>query len=120
MELLKLCKPVVDGIVSNGLVGVYCLGEKSPKGFHVGYVGRSDTDLRRRLLQHVQSGKFSYFYFVQTETIFDAFRIECREWHRFFELGNAIHPDAPKNLPYICPYCNGSKEIKSGLRRLSK
>jgi hypothetical protein len=46
--------------------------------------------------------------------------MECREWHRFFKLGNAIHPDAPKNLPYICPYCNGSKEIKAGIRRLTK
>ncbi len=120
MNILNLCKPVVDRSVSKNSVGVYCLGKKTPKGFCVGYVGRSDTNLKRRLLQHVQNGKFSQFYFIPTKTIFDAFRMECREWHRFFELSNVIHPDAPKNLPYICPYCNGSEEIKAGLRRLTK
>lgn len=117
MKILELSKPIIEGEISKGLVGAYCLGVKTDKGFNAGYVGRSDTDIRRRLLQHAEVGKFSNFYFIPTKTIFDAFMIECREWHRFFALSNSIHPDAPKNLPYICSYCNASREIKAGLRR---
>ena len=97
---------IIKQIVPKKSVGSYRLGIFSEEQFDVLYFGRSDTDLRRRLLQHAKEGKFSHFTFEETNGLFDAFRQECRDWHmKILNTKNCIHPFAPKRLPYICPYC---------------
>ena len=116
-KIYKLTKSVISSLFEKSKIGIYVLGNYTNDYFKVGYVGRSDTDLRYRLLQHSKNNQYSYFYYIATNTIFEAFKLECREWHRFFNIKNSIHPDAPNNIPYICPYCNGAKEIHQGLKK---
>ena len=106
MEFELLTSKNVRALVPKNATGVYFLANKENGKFVLKYVGRSDTKLRNRLLQHAKEGKYSYFSFVLTRTIFDAFRIECREYHNAVNLDNKIHPRKPKNLDYKCPYCN--------------
>ena len=95
--------------IAHKKIGNYWLGDLTPDGsLFVRYVGRSDTCLRRRLQEHSIKGIYEAFVFRESETIKEAFDIECREWHMFKTLGqldNSIHPDSPSRLPYKCPYC---------------
>lgn len=106
MEVHKL-KPVeIKQLVPKKSVGSYRLGVFSDENLDVRYFGRSDTDLRRRLLQHAKEEKFSHFTFETANMLFDAFRQECRDWHmNISNIKNCVHPFAPKRLPYVCPYC---------------
>lgn len=90
-------------------IGAYVLGYKNQQGsFVVQYVGRSDTDINARLLQHLEEGYLS-FKFQQLSTIYDAFCKECNLYHDFGEnklLKNKEHPDRPVGTNYLCPRCN--------------
>ena len=98
--------------VDDEKIANYALGYKNDKGtFIVQYVGRSDTDLRRRLIKHITDGeKFEYFKFSYAKNVESAFKEECRNYHDFGEnekLINEIHPDRPENRDDLtCPYCN--------------
>lgn len=105
IEVYRLSKDIVNRFVPRKTVGVYRLGVKERHGFRVRYFGRSDTNLRKRLLKHADERRFTYFSFEETSTILEAFRQECREWHMMMKTENVIHPDAPKSLPYRCIYC---------------
>ena len=93
-------------------MGAYVLlrydGEKTPWY----YVGRSDTDLQRRLLQHLDNGEpYSIFWFRYETCVSDAFAAECYAWHGYKDTGvhldNDIHPDTPSGSVRIhCPVCN--------------
>ncbi len=121
MNLRRLRPDVVDKAVPHGLIGTYLLGTKTKNGTFVPqYVGRSDVDLRRRLLQHAEAGGFEWFALMPAETIFEAYQVECRGWHLFTRLANAIHPGAPRNLPYKCPYCIARMEFAEYLRRVNQ
>jgi len=111
--IYKLTEAVVKTLFGKNIIGMYVLGDYEEDYFKVGYVGRSDTDIRKRLLQHSKNNEYDYFFAIPTDTIFEAYKLECREWHRFFDINNSIHPDAPNNLPYKCPYCNAAKEISN-------
>jgi hypothetical protein len=107
---LRLIAEVVQASLPTDQIGFYRLGYLRDGHFEVGYFGRSDTSLRRRLLQHCQNAPETHFTCLPTSTILEAFRLECGEWH----LGrpgvrNKIHPDAPKLLGYSCPYCELSE-----------
>lgn len=105
-RIYELSKRIVNLVVPKRSVGVYRLGIKRRERFWLYYFGRSDTDLRRRLAQHVKDALFSHFSFETTETIFEAYRRECREWHMgIAQAKNFIHPRVPKGLPYRCVYC---------------
>ena len=45
------------------------------------YVGRSDRNLRARLLNHQKTGKYEYFRFTTAKNSIEAFDEECRGWH---------------------------------------
>lgn len=111
MRVYKLIKSVIGHKISRNSIGVYWLGRFSKGHFEITYIGRSDGCLKRRLLQHTELGKYGHFAFKITPTIFDAFRLECQEWHNRACVYNLIHPDSPRNLPYICPYCLTQKEF---------
>ena len=91
--------------------GSYLLGAPRPtgNGFEVTYVGRSDKDLRRRLLEHCAAGKASLFKFQPHKNATEAFLSECYLWHATREDGrneNIIHPAPPTAGRISCPYCS--------------
>ena len=107
MKFIRLTVINVKKYVPRNATGVYFLATKGSNGFIIRYIGRSDLKLRSRLLQHAGAKKYRYFSFQITETILEAYRIECREYHNAVSfLDNKIHPRKPKNLDYKCPYCN--------------
>ncbi len=89
-------------------IGNYLLGHLNQKGaLVVKYVGRSDTDLNERLLDHV--GEYEHFTFQYASSEKVAFEQECRDYHRFGgekgSLDNAVHPDRPDGFYWKCPIC---------------
>ena len=90
-------------------IGNYWLGRFLHNGaFFARYVGRSDTCLQRRLLEHAADRKHDAFVVREAPTVKEAYEIECREWHMMGceRLANSIHPRVPRHLNYSCPYCN--------------
>lgn len=116
MEIRNLTEDSVRAEVERRIPGSYSLGRFKKGRPLVLYVGRSDLDLRRRLLQHARTRRFQWYTFEPTLTIFEAFRLECRGWHYYSSIINTIHPDAPAGLPYLCPYCLAGRELTEGLR----
>lgn|SRR3989344_671791 len=79
--------------------GIYFLGNLVKGKFVVGYVGRSDKNLKKRLLTHNHRGKFKFFSFNPVRTKRDGFLLETENWY----LGktatiNKIRPSIPRNL----------------------
>lgn len=106
MEYYNLEQDTVRRFVPDDVAGTYCLGWILDDGnFYAGYVGRSDTDLKRRLLQHTYTGAFPAFRFVPAATIYDAYVMECSAYHLTEGMLNRVHPRAPRRLPYKCPVC---------------
>ena len=90
--------------------GSYQLGFIDPGGdFLPLYPGRSDTDVRRRLLEHARAAIFTHFRFFPTRRVKEAYLRECRDYHLLREQGitNIIHPRRPRHLHYECPFCKG-------------
>ena len=86
--------------------GVYVLYESTPThGPRIArYVGRSDTSLRERLMDH--KGQYSVFFVRYADTPDEAFRFECEFYHRYIDtIENKIHPDRPDKSSAICPIC---------------
>lgn len=79
-------------LIPRGAKGTYELGEKIDESFHVLYIGRSDTSLRRRLTEHVRSGVYPYFRFRVSRGKRTPYRRECTNFHKFENLDNKIHP----------------------------
>ena len=110
---------IIRMLVDKGKAGVYALGEVVDDEFFIGYVGRSDTCLRTRLLSHNYLYDFSYFYFQYAETPANAYAKEAGLWHSCVDYGipirNRIHPDSPVDAHLKCPYCLSAKMIKQSL-----
>jgi hypothetical protein len=86
-----------------GWPGVYLLADTQgvPR-----YVGRSDTDVRRRLLQHVDAGTYRFFLVEHDRSPNEAFWRECNLYHHYRNrLDNEIHPAVPRNCGSGCPRC---------------
>lgn len=76
------------------------------------YSGRSDNDLRARLLRHHNNQKenFEYFRFETAKNAVEAYHEECRHWHLRGEYTkNKIHPAMPKGKNVPCKHCNYGK-----------
>ena len=70
------------------------------------YIGRSDTDLRRRLLEHAAVRRGDYFTYAVHRTSCQAFEVECSLYHAVDgALANRIHPDAPDFADVRCAFC---------------
>jgi hypothetical protein len=99
---------VIDTEITQTSAGNYALGYLNDENkFIVMYVGRSDTDLKARLKQHLDKHpKFKWSYASSSKT---AFEKECKNFHDFGgteKLENDIHPDRPKNSNWKCPGCS--------------
>ena len=117
MNIQILDSETIANQLASKQIGNYWLGHFSADGsFIVRYIGRSDTCLKRRLLEHAKKGKYEAFIFRKTEQIKESFDIECREWHLLKNIGqldNLIHPDSPTRLPYKCKYCSSIDKMNS-------
>lgn len=104
----------VNALVDEGMAGTYVLG--SGQDFKIGYVGRSDTCVRRRLVSHNHLYKFDYFIFRYAENPLEAYRFECEAYHALERVGsevlNQIHPAAPRSSGVRCPYCSFARNVK--------
>lgn len=97
----------IDREVDRTSAGAYALGRVGNNTFYVGYVGRSDDDINRRLKDWV--GKYSRFKFEYYDSPKAAFEKECNLYHDFGEkerLDNDIHPQRPEGSNWKCPRCN--------------
>lgn len=110
MATLKLNGPheltydTVDSLMEKPFPGVFALGYRGQGSvFYVNFVGRSDDDLRARLLQLI--GSDSLFKFERSATAEDAFRAECELFHSLRPPGNRVHPGRPARTSWACPRC---------------
>lgn len=103
----NLDNETIDNQVKNNRIGNYALGYYDKKNtFIVKYVGRSDTDLNRRLKEHVRD-KFDQplFKYSYATTVEEAYKKECKNYHDFKGgLLNDEHPKLPKGKK--CLYCS--------------
>lgn len=110
MALPNLTGPyylTTDGVnksVTRTSAGVYALGKLSDGVFYIGYVGRSDDDVNKRLLDHVKLSdpQFKIAYCSSAQA---AFLAECELWHEYGGSRNPIHPARPAGTNYKCPRC---------------
>jgi hypothetical protein len=87
-----------------GWPGVYILADTV--GFPR-YVGRSDTNVRDRLLKHADSGAHRYFLVEHYRSSEAAFFRESNLYHYYrSQIENEIHPAIPRNCGDACPKCS--------------
>ena len=103
----------IDKVVTKKSAGAYALGYLNKEGLFVPkYVGRSDTDINKRLKDWVGS-KYSKFKFDYYGSPKAAFTKECNLYHDWKnQLDNKEHPDRPDDANWKCPRCkifNGEK-----------
>ena len=89
--------------------GNYALGRLEDDNFIVLYVGRSDSDLKNRLISWVgKNAKYKKFKYSYADSFKAAFEKECNNYHDFggkAKLDNEVHPDRPENSGWKCPRC---------------
>jgi len=102
----KLTSEEVNSVVTDKSPGNYALGRKDEEGvFLVGYVGRSDSDVRDRLLQWVGKTNYPLFEYSYADSVKAAFEKECKNYHDFKPPKNDVHPARPDGTNWKCPYC---------------
>ena len=109
----KLDKANIQNMVPESKPGTYSLGEVLDNKFYVLYVGRSDSCLKTRLLQHAQSGEFNFFRFRVSRTKKNAYKKECIAFHVHNGAKNKIHP--AHNGSCNCPICSCVEEFQTAL-----
>lgn len=94
----------VASVVKPRRPGVFALGYKGDGGvFFVNYIGRSDSDLRERLLEFI--GSDVSFKFEVAASAQEAFMRECELFHAFRPRGNRMHPSRAPASEWKCPRC---------------
>lgn len=98
----RLVPWVIRALIPHHLPGTYTLFNTTGTI----YTGRSDTDLRRRLVEHARTGRAEYFDFDPHRSVGAAYLTECASYHALGTgLQNAIHPAAPRGTTETCPFC---------------
>ena len=107
-EIYPLNNAIIDRLIPPNTIGNYVLGyRESANEIQIKYVGRSDTDLNRRLKEHL-SDSYEAFMFNIQNTPEEAYIEECWNWHGCDGeewLDDEIHPDRPEGCTEICPVC---------------
>lgn len=106
----RLTTKSVEDKVTKVSPGVYALDRRDISGkFYVNYVGRSDRNVRERLLKWVGTKykKFKFDYFDSPKA---AFEKECTVYHDFGgpegKMDNENHPQRPEGTDWQCPKCD--------------
>lgn len=93
--------------------GNYALGyKKNQQSFVVLYIGRSDDNLRQRLLQHIENpidNRITHYKYRAASSPQEAFYRECSNYHEFDLEHNINHPAKPHGASWKCPH-NDCKE----------
>lgn len=105
-RLLRLSPWIIKAVIPQNIIGNYILYTfKNGQAVPI-YVGRSDIDLKNRLLQHAYANKAEYFEFIVQKSSKNAFELECALFHALEkEIINKIHPDMPNGKKAKCPFC---------------
>lgn len=108
----ELDREEIARVVSGVGPGAYALGYRrelaSGTSFIVQYVGRSDTDLARRLGEHADEAAYMRFKYGFLGSSLEAFQKESFLFHEYGEekiLDNKVHPRRPINSSWKCPFC---------------
>lgn len=117
---VRFTPDVVGAHLPPGVTGSYLLYH----GVTPLYVGRSDTCLRRRLMEHPLRRIASHVAWEPTTSVDRAFLIEAF-WFHELEVGpyhlNLIHPARPSTSHRVCPYCHNeygeAKALEHALAR---
>lgn len=104
-----LDKGLIDCIVPDNVIGNYALGYVRNNIFFVKYIGRSDTDLKKRICDHIgEKDYYTHFKFIEQSSVKEAYILECKNFHEFHglegELDNKVHPAKPEGIEAKCPY----------------
>jgi hypothetical protein len=95
----------IDGAVQSISAGAYALGKMNDSGiFVIHRVGRSDTDVGKRLKDYVKDW-YPEFLFGYLNSAKAAFEKECHLYHDFSPPDNFVHPDRPDGSNWKCPRC---------------
>ncbi len=94
----------IDSSFPRTAPGNYALGHMRKGKFRFDYVGRAETDLNRRLKEHIKSG-YSHFKAAYASSLKAAYEKECEHFHDFPHLKNKIHPPPPAGTDWKCPRC---------------
>ena len=98
----RLASWMVRALIPESRIGSYVLIDRDEPV----YVGRSDTCLRRRLLQHAHRRRAEYFAYNVHHTRIQAYTMECALYHALApQIRNLIHPDSPDQAAARCSYC---------------
>ena len=101
----KMETKTIATFVMKTSAGNYCLTH-SRNTSKIAYTGRSDSDLKNRLLTWAEKGKYSQFFFSYASSAKEAFLNECRLYHRFNPADNDRHPDRPEGTNLRRPHCD--------------
>jgi predicted GIY-YIG superfamily endonuclease len=102
-RLLRLRPWLIRALIPANHIGTYMLYGDQGELF---YVGRSDTDVQRRLIRHASDRRGEYFTYDIHHTVTSAFDVECALFHIHAEtLSNRLHPDKPDFHPVTCAFC---------------
>lgn len=102
-----LSAPSIDAQITRKSCGNYALGyENSDRKFMVCYVGRSDSDVNKRLKQWIDESEWPLFKYSYATSSKDAFERECANYHDFSPRDNSNHPDRPNGSGWKCPRCD--------------
>ena len=104
-----LVSPIIIKEIPRNKKGIYYLGERIDKKFRVLYVGRSETCLRARLMQHAKKGDYPFFSFKLLNSSRSTHTNESIEYHSFSNLNNKVHPSIGCD-DESCLICKASKE----------
>jgi hypothetical protein len=78
----------VDGNVEGNRIGNYTLGNADKQGsLTVGYMGRSDTDLRAETKSNLGKKCYPHFKFSYATSATEAYLKECQNFHGFKDGG---------------------------------
>lgn len=112
-RLYRLKPWFIRALIPSGLIGTYVLYVNDSLGYRPVYTGRSDTDLRRRLINHPLMGHATHFDYDVFNSPEKAFIVECAKYHISTDIYlNQIHPATPANSNIKCPFCNLSSKYK--------
>lgn len=109
-RLLLFSPWVLRIVLPSKLIGTYTLYKRGSSGITPIYVGRSDTDLLRRLVSHPYQDIATHFHLDIHESPEQAFIVECSLFHMYEQMViNKIHPAVPRNSTLRCPFCQTMK-----------
>lgn len=106
-RLYKFTPWLIKALIPKGYKGSYILYSNRKQIMKPIYIGRSDTDLQRRLINHPYLNVAEYFEYYTFDSAEKAFLSETALYHYFNnELLNEIHPAIPAHSNIKCPFCN--------------